>query len=93
MRQAQLSTVDVHIAEFGWSALSPARCFYIARWQAGTRRGVAGFNLFAGKERLNPRLIPVTGNGTYVYRTRWAGPGKFVLRIVLENGVSMSYAP
>lgn len=54
-------------------------------WTVIDRAGIAGFNAFAGKTRLNQTLIPVHRARGYTYSARWSGPGPFRLAVVMAR--------
>jgi hypothetical protein len=59
-------------------------------WRLASSAGVAGFNVYAGRHRLNRRLIPAHAGLTYHYRVRWAGSGPYLLRLVLNGAAQVA---
>jgi len=58
----------------------------VFRWHLTSDQGIAGFNLYAAKHRLNPRFIAVHAQRSYRYTVEWSGCGPFTLQVVLRNG-------
>ncbi len=56
------------------------------RWHMTSVHGIAGFNLYAAKHRLNPRFIAAHAQRSYRYSVEWSGRGPFTLQVVLRNG-------
>jgi len=56
------------------------------RWSVSSNHQIAGFNLYAGMQRLNARLIPSMQRTSFRYSTLWSGLGGFRLEIVMSNG-------
>jgi len=63
------------------------------RWRLVSSRGVVGFNLFAGRRRLNPAMIAVHHALTYRYtahggaqRVPPMGYGPYTLYVYLDHG-------
>ena len=55
-------------------------------WRLAANRGVAGFDLFAGRQRLNSNLIATHASPNYTYRVPYSTARPFTLRILLKNG-------
>ncbi len=58
----------------------------VFRWSVAPNHQIAGFNLYAGRQRLNAHLIPSMQRTSFRYSTHWSGPGAFSLEIVMSNG-------
>jgi len=56
------------------------------RWSVAPNHQIAGFNLYAGAQRLNAHLIPSMQRTSFRYSTHWVGPGAFRLEIVMSTG-------
>lgn len=57
------------------------------RWKVALANGIVGFNLYAGKQRLNAHLIPRHAASSYSYRAHLARhSGPYTLAVVLTNG-------
>jgi hypothetical protein len=58
------------------------------RWLAPRPTGIVGFALYAGKQRLTPRLIPVhrSGSPRYRYQVHHAPAGPYALATILADG-------
>ena len=56
------------------------------RWHIASVEGLAGFNLFAAKHRLNAHFIAAHAAPSYRYAVRWGGRGPFTLQVVFRNG-------
>lgn len=56
------------------------------RWRMASSTGVAAFNLYAGRHRLNPAPIASHASRAYRYTARWTGAGPFTLQVVLTDG-------
>ncbi len=56
------------------------------RWHLPKAAGVAGFNVYEGKHRLNGKLIAVTRRHDYVFRTRSNAHGLYGLHVVMTKG-------
>ncbi len=56
------------------------------RWHTTSIQGIAGFNLYAAKHRLNPRFIAAHAERSYRYTVKWSGRGPFTLQVVRRNG-------
>jgi len=63
------------------------------QWRMAVTRGIAGFNLLSGAQRLNRQLIPAHAGRSYRYHTQFAGHGAFRLEIVLTGGTSVVMRP
>lgn len=55
-------------------------------WRMAETAGIVGFNLFAGKHRLNPQPIRPHHAASYRYRALWSGHGPYALQVLLANG-------
>jgi len=61
----------------------------IFRWRIPVSSGVAGFNLYAGRHRLNARIIPAHHGVAYRYQVHWTGAaplGPFRLHVLYRDG-------
>lgn len=57
------------------------------RWRMAEQRGVVGFNLYAGRERLNGRLIRVHANPIYQLRIPYPpARSRLALEVVMRDG-------
>jgi hypothetical protein len=64
----------------------------VVRWRLAETRGVLGFNLSAGRHRLNRKLIPAHRSRMYLVSYRWTGYGPFRVGVVLRNGREVTVA-
>jgi len=64
----------------------------VFRWSVSPNHRIAGFNLYAGRQRLNGRLIPSMQRTSFRYSTHWSGPGRFRLEVVMSNGEAVRIA-
>lgn len=55
-------------------------------WHLVRNQGIAGFDLFAGRQRLNSHLIATHASPNYTYRAPYTAAGPFTLQILLKNG-------
>ncbi len=55
-------------------------------WRVTAVGGIAGFDLFAGKHRLNRHTIPPHAGRDYRFKTAWSGRDDFLLRVLLVDG-------
>ncbi len=55
-------------------------------WHLARTQGVAGFDLFAGHQRLNTHLIATHASPNYSYRAPYTAEGPFTLQVLLKNG-------
>ena len=62
----------------------------LLHWRMASSAGVAAFNLYAGKHRLNHRPIPSHPGRSYHYAARWMGGGTFNLQVVLTDGRTLT---
>jgi len=62
------------------------------RWSVAPNHQIAGFNLYAGRQRLNAHLIPRMQRTSFRYSTHWSGPGGFTLEVVMSNGTVVRVA-
>jgi len=58
----------------------------IFRWRMTVSSGVAGFNLYAGRHRLNARIIPTHQGLAYRYQVHGTGSGPFRLHVLYRDG-------
>ncbi len=58
----------------------------VFRWSVAPNHQITGFNLYAGRQRLNAHLIPSMQRTSFRYSTRWSGAGVFNLEVVMSNG-------
>ncbi len=58
----------------------------VFRWSVAPNHQIAGFNLYAGTQRLNPHLIASMQRTSFRYSVRWSGQGRFNLEVVMSNG-------
>jgi len=58
-------------------------------WRLAHASQVAGFDLYAGRHRVNSHLIPVHPAATYHYSTRWSGHGAYSLHVLLTSGAHL----
>ncbi len=56
------------------------------RWSVAPNHQIAGFNLYAGAQRLNAHVIASMQRTSFRYSTHWSGPGGFNLEVVMSNG-------
>jgi len=62
-------------------------------WRMAATRGIAGFNLLSGAQRLNRQLIRAHAGRSYRYHTQFAGHGAFRLELVLTGGTIVVMRP
>jgi len=55
-------------------------------WRLAENQGVAGFDLFAGQQRLNSHLIATHSSPNYTYRVPYTTARPFTLRVLHKNG-------
>jgi hypothetical protein len=60
------------------------------RWHLVQKATIAGFNLYAGKHKLNKSLIKVHSKMTYNYHVTWTKHSHFVLDVLLTDGAHLS---
>ena len=58
----------------------------VFRWSVAPNHQIAGFNLYAGTQRLNAHLIASMQRTSFRYSVRWSGQGRFNLEVVMSNG-------
>lgn len=58
----------------------------VFRWSVASNHQIAGFNLYAGTQRLNAHLIASMQRTSFRYSVRWSGQGRFNLEVVMSNG-------
>jgi len=58
----------------------------VFRWSVAPNHQIAGFNLYAGTQRLNPHLIASMQRTSFRYSAHWSGSGWFRLEIVMSSG-------
>jgi hypothetical protein len=59
-------------------------------WSMSDREGVLGFNVYAGRRRLNREMIKSHTAHSYRFTARNAGRGPFTLHTVLEDGTELT---
>jgi hypothetical protein len=59
------------------------------RWHLVQKSHIAGFNLYAGKHKLNRSLIKVHAKATYNYHVTWTKHSHFYLQVLLTDGQQM----
>ncbi|MDQ2741923.1 MAG: hypothetical protein M3Z66_06450, partial [Chloroflexota bacterium] len=59
-------------------------------WRLSRVSGVVGFDLYAGRHRLNARLIPVHRSPVYRYQIPWRGTGPYRVLVLLTSGGAVS---
>ncbi|MDQ2741758.1 MAG: hypothetical protein M3Z66_05615, partial [Chloroflexota bacterium] len=62
------------------------------RWSVAPSHQIAGFNLYAGAQRLNAHLIASMQRASFRYSVRWSGPERFILEVVMANGQTVRVA-
>ncbi len=55
-------------------------------WRLAGNHRVAGFDLFAGHQRLNSHLIATHASPNYTYRVPYTAARPFTLQVLLKNG-------
>lgn len=58
-------------------------------WRLAHTSQVAGFDLYAGRHRVNSHLIHVHRAASYHYSVRWSGHGAFSLHLLLNSGAQL----
>jgi hypothetical protein len=58
----------------------------VVHWRLVETQGVLGFNLYAGRHRINRRLVLLHRSRMYVVSYTWTGHGPYRLGVVLRNG-------
>lgn len=78
-------------ARLAWFHAQRSGRFVNLSWRATDQGGLVGFMLFAGKHRLNSRLIPRHATPVYRERLRWTGARRYSLRLVLASGAYLTF--
>ena len=58
----------------------------VFHWSVAPNHQIAGFNLYAGTQRLNAHLIASMQRTSFRYSVRWSGTGRFNLEVVMSDG-------
>jgi len=58
-------------------------------WRLARASQVVGFNLYAGRHRLNGHTIPVHTAPMYHYSAHWSGHGAYSLHVLLNSGAQL----
>jgi hypothetical protein len=56
------------------------------RWRLASTAGVAGFDVYAGRRRLNKKLIPAHRSRDYRFTARSRARGRLMLWVILDDG-------
>jgi len=83
------SPTAAHVTHLTASRHGPQTVF---RWTVAPNHQIAGFNLYAGTQRLNAHFIASMQRTSFRYSVRWSGPGRFSLEVVMSNGEAVRVA-